>query len=578
MVATAPTKRLASLRAGSDARAPDLAYFRRRYPETVASLGALPRREEWLRRVWELEQRWQDVWETQGGGRPAEEAIVRGAPNGACEAEGELDVIYVGGAAAILNAAALACVHGRRVLVVRDEEGAGGNWNLSDATLSALRSSGLFTREETDAAVVNRRRGGFVKFYDATSRVKAEPLWVSGALDLAVDGARLTALAAEKLRRTESGGCAVVEGLRFVRAYVERQRVTVEAEGAGGARRFFAARLLVDAGGADSRVARQLNGGRAPARVCPAVGTVARGFARGEADFGVGEILVSTEDACAHRQLFWEGFAGSAARGEYATRLFFYDAVGSPADKSLLALFERYFESLPAYKRRGAGWRVERPLFGYAPAGRHDARGRGRAAGERVILLGDAAGGDGALASQGIGAVARNLKRVARMTHLALEADIADADSLAAIADGGRSVAGTFGLAEFMRPAPECAPSSVNETMNAFVAALAGLDERVRRELFDGRVTLAALARLVARTVRLYPRVIERVRERFGARGTLWWLAGLGEAAWGERRRRAAAARGDGDAPRGEDPAREFARLAAARGDEADWMSSGGTG
>ncbi|HZT60830.1 MAG TPA: hypothetical protein VFA21_19660 [Pyrinomonadaceae bacterium] len=568
MVATAPTKSVAPFRIPSPSRAPDLAHFRQRYPETVASLGALPRREEWLRRVWELETRWQPVWETRGGGPSSEEAVVRGAPPSAGLVEGEFDVIYAGGAAAILHAAALAVAHERRVLVFGGEGNTGGNWNLSEEELRCLESAGLFTGDELKASVVNRCRAGFVKFYDAASRVKSERLWVEGASDVAVDGERLVALAAEKLRRRGAKGCAVLEGLRFVRAHVEASRVTVEAEDARGARRFFAARLFVDAGDADSPVARQLNGGRAPSHVCPVVGTVARGFAQGDAgdaaDFRVGEILVSTEDASAHRQLFWEGFAGSKARGEYATRLFFHDTIDSSADKSLLALFERYFESLPAYKRRGAGWRVERPVFGYAPAARQGWRGKRRTASERVLLLGDAAGGAAALAPRGAGAVARELKRVARLLHLALEANISDADSLAAVGDCGPSVAGAVGLSEFMRPASKGAPSSVNEMLNAFVAALAGLDERVRRELFQGRMTAGALRRLVARTVRLYPRIFARVRERFGARGTLWWLAGVGEAAWSERRSRGASGH-EGDARRGEDPAREFERVAASR-------------
>ncbi|HST52399.1 MAG TPA: hypothetical protein VLJ61_10360 [Pyrinomonadaceae bacterium] len=571
MAATAPTKSVYAFSAPRGASAPDLAHFRQRYPETVASLGALPRREEWLRRVWELEARWQTVWAARDGGT-AEEVVVRGAAPQGSFVEGEFDVIYAGGAAALLHAAALACAHNRRVLVFgeRGAGGACGNWNLSDDEMRRLESVGLFTRDELKSAVVNRYRGGFVKFHDAASRVKAEPLWVDGASDVAVDGERLVALATEKLRRCVAKGCAILEGLRFVRAHVESSRVIVEAEDARGARRFFAARLFADAGDADSPVARQLNGGRAPSHVCPVVGTIARGFARGEsndaADFGVGEILVSTEDASAHRQLFWEGFAGSKARGEYATRLFFYDSVDSRADKSLLALFERYFESLPAYKRRGAGWRVELPLFGYAPAARQGWRSRRRTASERVMLLGDAAGGSSALAPRGVGAVARDLKRVARLVHLALEADISDAESLASICDGGPRVASAVGLSEFMRPAPKGAPSSVNETLNAFVAALAGLDERVRRELFEGRMTAGALRRLVARTVRLYPRIFARVRERFGARGTLWWLAGVGEALWSERRSRRVAAQ-DADAARVEDPAREFERFAAGHGD-----------
>jgi lycopene cyclase CruA len=536
MIATAPTKTVPAFSVGRDACAPDLAYFRRRYPETVASFGALPRREEWLRKIWELEARHRKSWETRGGEAAIEEVIVRGTPPAGRVAEAVFDVVYVGGALALLHAAALACSHGRSALVLGSDSSAVavGDWNLSEEELRELERACVLTHEEAEAVVVNRCRGGLVKLHDAASRVKAEPLWVTGALDVVVDGERLLALAADRLRRQRA--CAVVEGLRFVRAYVEQSRVTIEAEGPGGVRRFFGARLLVDAGGADSPVARQLSGERGGERVCPTVGTVARGFVRGEerggVDFGAGEILVSTEDARDQRQLFWDGSPRNASRDEYSTRLFFYDAPNSHADKSLLALFERYFESLDSYKRRGAGWRVERPLFGYAALAQASGwRKRRRTSDECVMHL----GGAGVLASRGTGARLCDLGRVARLTHLALESGAQDADALAQIAGGGPRVAEAVGLTEFMRPAPRSAPQSVNETLSALVTALAGLDERVRGELLRGRVTLGALRTLLSRTAQIYPRIFARVRERFGARGAFWWLAGIAEAGWSDR-------------------------------------------
>ncbi|MGB8510506.1 MAG: hypothetical protein WCD76_19185, partial [Pyrinomonadaceae bacterium] len=68
MIATAPTRYVAThsgaARANDDGGAPDLGYFRLRYPATVASFGALPRREEWLRRIWEMDARWRAMLET----------------------------------------------------------------------------------------------------------------------------------------------------------------------------------------------------------------------------------------------------------------------------------------------------------------------------------------------------------------------------------------------------------------------------------------------------------------------------------------------------------------------------------
>jgi hypothetical protein len=65
---------------------------------------------------------------------------------------------------------------------------------------------------------------------------------------------------------------------------------------------------------------------------------------------------------------------------------------------------------------------------------------------------------------------------------------------------------------------------------------MGGLDERERREVFRGHVSTGALRRLLARTARLYPRIFARVREHFGARGALCWVAGVAEAVWTERK------------------------------------------
>jgi lycopene cyclase CruA len=543
--------------------APDLSEYRKRYPLTVASFGALPDREVWLDRVWQADQNFR---EALGRGAQASEAVVRGAPPASLPIEGEFEVIYAGGALGLLHAAVMSWRYKRRVLVL-DERAAGGaarGWNVSGEDLRALEGAGLFTADEIEAAVVNRCRSGFVKFHDAGSRVKTPPLWVSGVLDVAVAPDRLLARARDRM---EASGTASVMlgGLRFVRCYVEPARVSVEVEEARtGRRRLFAARLFVDATDADSPVSRQLNGGRGVTHVCPAVGTVARGFARGrgpdQVDFNVGEILVSNEDARDHRQLIWEGFAGSRALDEFSTQLFFYDAVDSPADKSLLALFERYFETLPRYKRAGAQWRVVRPVFGYAPA--FNRRGlsdrQRRTAEDRVLLVGEAAAAPSPLTLNNTGAHVRALDCQTHLTELALKADLLDAASLSEISAREPRVAELASFAEFLRPTPKSPPGAVNETLNAVMAALHQLDERVRRELFQDRMTFSALKRLLGRTAKLYPRIFQRVREHLGARETFWWLASIASAAFRERRKAHAPLPPGAD--HAEDAAQDFAR------------------
>ena len=583
MASTPTTFGATKTAATATSAAPDLKYFRDRYPLTVANFGALGEREAYLRRIWQTEMRWQETMESQQ--HAAREVIVNGAPPAGLAVEGEFEIIYAGGVLGLLHASVLAARFKRRVLVFDAEtigRGSGGDGgggrarNISDGELGEFERSGLFTKEEIEETVVNRYRSGFVKFHDAASRVKTPPLWMEKVLDVSIDADKLLGMAAAKLRAAE--GCALIENLRFVRAYVERDRVCVETEDteghSRGHRRLFAARLFVDARGLHSPVARQFNEGRAPVtHVAPSVGTVARGFARGEGrdrvDFNVGEILVSTEDARDHRQLIWEGFAGAPARDEYATRLFFYDTVNSPADKSLLALFERYFEDLPRYKRAGAQWRVERPLFGYAP-GAHP-RGwktKSPTATDRVMLIGDAGGAGlaGPLNLSGFGACARNLQRLTHLTNLALAADLLDARALSEINAPPPRVAQMSGFAEFLRPARQSEPANVNETLNAVMAALHDLDVRVRRELFQDRMSLSALKSLFSRTAKLYPRIFQRGREHLGARGAFWWFANIAEAAFSERRARATTAAAIRETLPGETeqaPEKEFARYLA---------------
>jgi lycopene cyclase CruA len=562
----------ASLKSRKQQPAPDLSDFRRRYPLTVASFGALANREAWLKRIWELDARWQHQMTPWGSREMAQsEVVVRGAPPPGLTIEAEFEIIYAGGVLGLLHASVMASRYNRRVMVF-DAHSVGKtdrDWNISDEELGELERAGLFSREEIKSAIINRYRSGFVKFHDYGSRVKTPPLWMGGVLDVALDADKLLALAAARMKRASGGEAqaALMEGLRFVRCYVQPARVVVEVEETRTRRRrLFAARLFVDATGMNSSaLARQLNGGRNVTHVSPTVGTVARGFTRGAepdtVDFSVGEILVSNEDARDHRQLIWEGFAGRERRDEYTTYLFFYDAVDSPADKSLLALFERYFESLPGYKRTGAQWRVVKPVFGYIPSFQHHGLvGRRCTAEDRVMLIGDAAGLSTPLTFCSFGSHVRHLQRLTHLVDLALEADLMDAASLSEINPHEPRVAQMASLAEFLRPTAKSTPSAVNETLNAVMAALHSLDDRVRRDFFQDRMTFNALKNLLSRTIQLYPRILQRVREHLGARGTFWWLANIAEVSLHERRGSRAALPLPEPGTPGRDAAREFAR------------------
>lgn len=518
----------------------DLAEIRRQAPLLVENLANLPDREAHLKRIWEIEQRWNHFRENPS--RADEVVFFDAAPAGA-KIEGEFEIIYAGGTLGLLHAAVMALKHNRRVLVF-DAHTVGKthrDWNISDEELREFVRAGIFTPEEIETAVVNRYKTGFVKFYDANSRVKTPRLFMDNVLDVAIEADRLLELAVKKLKKTDS---KIISNMRFVRAFAGRDEVTVECEDAKtGRRKFYAARLFVDATGTNSPVSRQLNSGKSITHVCPTVGTVAKGFRRGdgetEVDFSIGEILVSTEDVTDDRQLIWEGFAGSPRRDEYTTYLFFYDSVESRADKSLLRLFEDYFEKLPDYKTKNGGWKIVKPVYGYIPSVHHHGwDNQKRTAAQRVLLVGDAAGLSSPLTFCGFGSHVRNLRRLTDGTENALAANLFDENHLGQINAYEPRVAQMSSLAEFMRPAKKSPPPVVNETMNAVMAALGSLDENIRREMFQDRISFASFKKVLLKTARLHPPVFKKMFDHLGLKGAFWWIANIAEAALAERRRK----------------------------------------
>ena len=513
----------------------DLESLRVKYPRTVENILAVDDGEVHIRRIHEIEQRWEAVRRNPLG---FEKVLF---PGGATEeqAEEEFDIIYAGGTLGLLHAAVMAARYGRRVLVF-DAHQVGKthrDWNISDEELNEFVAAGLFTHQEMEEAIVNRYRTGFVKFFDGNSGIRTPPLYMDNVLDVAVEADGLLELAKGKL---EAAGSKTVDGLRFSRASVGKDRVIVECEDPTGEKRFFGARLFVDATGTNSPVSRQLNKGRSITHVCPTVGTVARGFVKGtapdEVDFTVGEILVSTEDCTAGRQLIWEGFAGSPRKDEYTTYLFFYDSVDSPADKSLFALFEEYFEKLPTYKRPSEKWTIVKPVYGYIPSIHHHRWSNSkRTASERVLLVGDAAGLSSPLTFCGFGSHVRNIRRLTGLTETALRNDTLDEKSLSDINAYEANVSQMASLAEFMRPMPTSEAKVVNETMNAVMMALSRLNKEVRREMFQDRVTFKSFRKVLKETAIIHPKVFKLMFEHLGAKGAFWWVANIIEAAVKER-------------------------------------------
>jgi lycopene cyclase CruA len=517
----------------------NLSEITQKYPLLVKNLGCLPNREEYLKRIWMLEERWDSFMQNPDR---FEEVVFFSIPTAfsPVDVEEDFEVIYAGGALGLLHATLMSVKYKRRVFVF-DAFAVGQthrDWNISDQELEEFVKAGLFSKEEIKKAVVNRYKSGFVKFYDKNSKIKAPPLFMKDVLNVALDANKLLKLAMEKLKQTDS---RTESYLRFKRAYVLKEKVIVECEEVKTRKkRFFSGRLFIDATGTNSPISRQINVGKSITHICPTVGTVARGFQRGkdskEVDFSVGEILVSTEDITDGRQLIWEGFAGDPKKDEYTTYLFFYDSVSSNADKSLFRLFEEYFEKISDYKIRTASWKVVKPVFGYIPSYHHHGwNNLKKVATDRILLIGDSAGLSSPLTFCGFGSYVRNFRKLTSLVEEVLKEDSLDEKSLSQINTYEPNVAQMASLAEFMRPTPRSKASVVNETMNAVMMALSKLDSEIARELFQDRMKFSSFRKVLAKTAQIHPKVFKLMIEHLGVKGSFWWIANIFEAVWNEK-------------------------------------------
>lgn len=518
----------------------DLTELRRKYPLLIENLAYLSDREAHLKRIWEIENRWNTFRKNPD---TFDESIFFNSVPKESEAVGEeFEIIYAGGTLGLLHAALMALKYNRKVLVF-DTHTVGKthrDWNISDDELQEFVRAGLFTPEEIEKAVVNRYKTGFVKFFDKNSKIKTPPLFMDNVLDVAIEADILLELAVKKLKKTDS---KIISNLRFIRAFVQKEKVLVECEDVKTSkRRIYGAKLFVDATGTNSPVSRQLNAGKSITHVCPTVGTVAKGFRHGQTekqvDFSIGEILVSTEDATDSRQLIWEGFAGNPSKDEYTTYLFFYDSVESKADKSLFRLFEEYFEKLPTYKEKNGAWRVVKPVYGYIPSIHHHGWDNvKKTAAERILLIGDAAGLSSPLTFCGFGSHVRNLRKLTELTENALKENDFSEKSLSKINAYEPRVSQMASLAEFMRPMEKSDSFVVNETMNAVMSALSSLNNEISREMFQDRISFASFRKVLLKTAKIHPKVFKLMFEHLGLKGAFWWVANIAEAALKETKK-----------------------------------------
>lgn len=212
--------------------------------------------------------------------------------------------------------------------------------------MQELVALGLLSDAELEQVIATEYNPARIQFGEG------QPLWVRDVLNVGVDPVALLETLKQKFL---AAGGRLFENTAFEGAWVHPDGVLVQAG------QPFQARLMVDAMGHFSPVARQARGNQRPDAVCLVVGTCAEGFAHNDS----GDLIVSFTPIRHQCQYFWEAFP---ARDGRTTYLFTYvDA--DPRRLSLTELFEDYWNLLPDYQQVGLDdLTVKRALFGFFPA------------------------------------------------------------------------------------------------------------------------------------------------------------------------------------------------------------------
>ncbi|MDY6784510.1 MAG: FAD-binding oxidoreductase [Cyanobacteriota bacterium] len=401
------------------------------------------------------------------------------------------DVVVCGGTLGILLATALqqrgwhVALLERGTLRGRDQE-----WNISRSELNTFVELEVLTPGELETAIATEYNPGRVSFHEGGE------IWVEDVLNIGVDPVFL--LETLKNKFLAAGG-KLLERTPFTSATVHPDGVQVR-----GGETSVSTRLLIDAMGHFSPIARQARGGERPEGVCLVVGSCARGYACNE----TGDLIVSftpIENQC---QYFWEAFP---ARDGRTTYLFTY--VDTNRDRFSLEFFmDEYLRLLPQYQQIDLSQLdFERFLFGFFPSYR---RSPLKTPWDRILLVGDSSGAQSPVSFGGFGAMVRHLERLTSGISEALEADVLTRDALSLLQpyQPNISVTWLFQRAMSVPMDKRVPPNQINELMSGVFEVMDELGDDVLKPFLQDVIQFPALSKTLPlvnpkRVVPLLPRI-----------------------------------------------------------------------
>jgi lycopene cyclase CruP len=384
------------------------------------------------------------------------------------------DVMICGGTLGILLGAALQKRGWRVALIERGIlRGREQEWNISRQELQVFIDLELLSESELETAIATEYNPARVSFF------QGHEVWVKDVLNIGVDPVFL--LETLKLKFLEAGGL-LLEKTPFDSATVHPDGVLIKA----GENR-LKTRLLIDAMGHFSPIAKQARKGEKPAGVCLVVGSCAKGYPHNE----TGDLIASFTPILNQCQYFWEAFP---ARDGRTTYLFTY--VDTHRDRFSLEFFmEEYLRLLPEYQNVKLNQlNFERFLFGFFPS---YPKSPLHLPWNRMLAVGDSAGGQSPVSFGGFGAMVRHLNRLTIGIEEALQNNLLDRKSLSLLQPYQPNISVTWLFQKTMSVGidKKVSPNQINDLMSGVFQVMDRLGDDVLKPFLQDVIQFSPLAK-----------------------------------------------------------------------------------
>ena len=412
----------------------------------------------------------------------------------------DTDIVICGGTLGILLGAALQQLGWQVVLIERGVlKGREQEWNISRNELETFIELNLLTRQELEIAIATEYNPARVSFQPG------QEVWVEDVLNIGVDPVYL--LEQLKQKFLQAGG-KLLENTAFKSATVHPDGVVVET-----GEQTIATRLVIDAMGHFSPIIKQARQGTKPEAVCVVVGSCAEGFPENK----TGDLIYSFTPIINNCQYFWEAFPAKDGRTTY---MFSYlDA--NPQRPSLEYFMSEYLRLLPEYQNiELEQLDFKRFLFGFFPAYKDSPI---ELSCDRILPVGDSAGGQSPVSFGGFGAMIRHLKRLTNGIDEALTLDKLSSKDLNLLQPYQPNISVTWLFQQTMSVEvdKQVNPEQINNLMSGVFSVMDRLGDDVLKPFLQDVIQFAPLAKTLPQ---VNPKLVLPLLPQIGVSSLVNWL------------------------------------------------------